>query len=104
MAVTAAGFLDYLGENVDLNAEDLIPFLAAAKSKARTAGIKDFKNNAQYDGFIYALAGMLYDNRDMAFSGAYQATAEANARALINSYVLELRYATEDPEPGGGVF
>lgn len=101
MAVTVEDFRAYIGPTAD-DETDLKPFLAAAKSKARTAGIKDFKHNAQYDEFILALAGMLYDNRGMAFSGSYQATAEANARALINSYVLELRYATEDPEEEGG--
>lgn len=97
MAVTVNDFRAYLGPAAD-DETDLKPFLAAAKSKARTAGIKDFKRNAQYDEFILSLAGMLYDNRGLAFSGSYQATAEANARALINSYVLELRYAKEDPE------
>lgn len=97
MAATIEGFREYLGPAAD-DTTDLNSYLAAARSKARTAGIKDFQRNAQYDGFIYALAAMLYDNRGMTFSGSYQATAEGNARALINSYVLELRYATEDPE------
>ena len=99
--VTVEDFRSYLGPNAD-DDTDLTPFLAAAKSKARTAGIKDFQHNAQYDGFILALAAMLYDNRGLTYSGSYQATAEGNARALINSYVLELRYATEDPVEEGG--
>ncbi len=82
------------------NAEDLSGFLAAAKSKARSAGIPDFSHNAQYDMFILNLAAMEYENRGLAFSGSYQATAEENARKLINSFVLELRYATEDEEAG----
>lgn len=76
------------------------PHLAAAKSKARTAGIPAFKNNAQYDSFIKDLAAMYYDNRGMAFGGSYQATAEENARKMINGHVLELRYASEDYEDG----
>ena len=74
--------------------------MAAAKSKARTAGIPAFKNNAQYDSFIKDLAAMYYDNRGMAFGGSYQATAEENARKMINGHVLELRYASEDSEDG----
>lgn len=62
------------------------PHLAAAKSKARTAGIPAFKNNAQYDSFIKDLAAMYYDNRGMAFGGSYQATAEENARKMINGH------------------
>ena len=43
---------------------------------------------------------MYYDNRGMAFGGSYQATAEENARKMINGHVLELRYASEDSEGG----
>lgn len=78
--------------------EELDPYLAAAKAKAKAAGIPDFKNNAQYDMFIMALAAMYYESRGMSYSGSYQATAEENARKLINSFVLELRYA-KDGEP-----
>lgn len=96
MAATQIGLCDYLGLPAD-NADSLSLYLDAAKSKARTAGIPDFQHNAQYDLMLYALAAMYYDNRGMAFSGSYQATAEANARKLINSFVLELRHAEEDP-------
>lgn len=96
MAVTIDGFRSYLGPDADDTA-DLNIYLSAAKSKARGAGIPDYKHNANYDMFIYALAGMYYDNRGLAFSGSYQATAEANSRKLINSFVLELRHAGEDP-------
>lgn len=96
MAVDAVYFKEqYLRLPPD-SAEDVDQYLAAAKSKAAAAGIKVFENNAMYDLFIYSLAAMYYDNRGMAFSGSYQATAEENARKLINSFVLELRYASED--------
>lgn len=97
MAVTVEDLAAYIGNPPD-NTEDLEIHLRAAKSKARTAGIPDFEHNAQYDEFILALAAMFYENRGMAFSGSYQATAEENARKMINSYALELRYASEDPE------
>ena len=46
---------------------------------------------------------MYYENRGMAFSGSYQATAEENARKLVNSFVLELRYAKDGTvEDGDG--
>jgi hypothetical protein len=95
MAVTVERFKSYLRLPPD-SAEEVAEYLAAAKSKARTAGIPDFQNNAQYDGFICALGAMLYENRGMVFSGTYQDSIEENARRLVNSYVLELRYATED--------
>jgi hypothetical protein len=99
MAVTIDALKEYLRLPPD-STEDLVGYLAAAISKAKAAGIPEFKNNAQYDMFIMALAGMNYENRGMAFGGSYQATAEENARKLINSYVLELRYATEDGDEG----
>lgn len=101
MAVTAADLCDYIGLPPD-DATNLQRYIAAAKSKARTAGVPDFKHNAQYDLFILSLAAMYYDNRGMAFSGSYQATAEENAQRMINSFVIELRYATEDDEQTEG--
>lgn len=71
-------------------------YLAAAKSKAKVAGIPVFENNAQYDLFILALAAMYYDNRGMAFEGARTDFSEAAAKNIINSFVNELRYAKED--------
>lgn len=100
MAVTEQRLREYLRLPPD-STEDLSGYLAAARSKSRTAGIPDFQNNAQYDLFILALASMYYENRGMAFSGSYQATAEENARRLVNSFVLELRYASEDGEEDG---
>jgi len=96
MAISTSGLASYLHLPTD-NTESLTPYLAAAKSMARDAGVPVFSNNAQYDLFIYSLAAMFYDNRGMAFSGSYQATAEKNARAMINSFVLQLRDASEDP-------
>ena len=69
-------------------------YLAAAKSKAKVAGIPVFENNAQYDLFITALAAMYYENRAMAFDGQEQ--GEQAAKNIINSFVNELRYAKED--------
>lgn len=96
MAVTTQSLAEYLRLPPD-STENLETYLAAARSKARSADIPDFANNAHYDMFLHALAAMYYENRGMTFSGSYQATAEENARKLINSFVLELRYAEEDP-------
>jgi len=71
-------------------------YLAAAKSKAKVAGIPVFENNAQYDLFILALAAMYYDNRGMSFEGQRPDYSEPAARNIINSFVNELRYAKED--------
>lgn len=81
--------VDYLTIAVD-------KYLAAAKSKASSAGIPVFENNAQYDLFIMALAAMYYDNKGMSFEGQRPDYSEPAARNIINSFVNELRYAKED--------
>lgn len=100
MAVTVSDLREYLRLPPD-STENLDRYLQAAKAKAKAAGVPDFQNNAQYDIFLLALASMYYENRGMSYSGSYQATAEENARKLINSFVLELRYATEDATEDG---
>lgn len=100
MAVTVDDLRKYLNNPPD-NKESLERYLSAARSRARGAGVPEYKNNANYDLFILALAASEYDNRGLSFSGSYQATAEENTRKLINSFVLELRYAGEDGEEAG---
>lgn len=100
MAVTVDDLREYLNNPPD-NKESLERYLSAARSRARGAGVPEYKNNANYDLFILALAASEYDNRGLSFSGSYQATAEENTRKLINSFVLELRYAGEDGEEAG---
>ena len=79
-------------------------WLDAAKSEARSAGVPDFQNNAQYDLFLYSLAAWYYDNRGLQVSGAYQATTRETMQKIKDSFVLQLRYATEDSteEDGDG--
>lgn len=101
MSATINSLAEYLRLPPD-NAEGLQPYLDAAKAKATAAGVPEFKNNAMFDLFIMSLAAMYYENRGMSFSGSYQATAEENARKLINSFVLELRYAKDGEISGGG--
>jgi hypothetical protein len=76
----------------------LQPYLDAARSKARAAGIPDYQNNAQYDLFILALSAMYYDNRGMGTPLA----DPAKAQRMIDSFVLELRHAGEDPAEEAG--
>ena len=92
MAVTENEFRTYLRLPSD-DDENLTGYLAAAMSKARTAGIPVYMNNAQYDLFIKALAALYYDNRGMTFQNPADA---ANAQKMIDSFVLELRYGDED--------
>ena len=96
--VTIEDLRDYLNCSPDTTAAQLSMWLDAAKSEARTAGIPDFKRNAQYDLFIYALASWYYDNRGLQVSGSYQATARETMQKIKDAFVLQLRYATEDPE------
>lgn len=101
MAVTEKDLVEYLRLPPD-DEKSVSRYLAAAKSKARSAGIQDFKDNAQYDLFILSLAAMYYDNRGLAFSGSYQATAETNATRMCNAFILELRHAKEDTDTSEG--
>ena len=96
MAITSSDLATYLKLNPD-DTEDLVGYLAAAKTKARTAGIPSFSSNALYDQFIKELAGYMHDNRSLGASDS-----EAGVQKIINSYVLELRYSDEDPVEGGG--
>lgn len=106
MAVTVDSFREYLNPPPDITNEQLKDWLAAARSEARTAGVRDFSNNAQYDLFIKSLAAWYYDNRGLQVSGTYQATALETKKKMVDSFVLQLRYAREDKEPerqpGGG--
>ena len=73
--------------------------LEAAKASAKSAGIPEYEDNKRYDLFICALAGCWYDNRNFAFIGSGNrgtANAEQNARNLINSFVLQLRYGDKN--------
>ena len=97
MAVTTSDLSEYLRLPPDTT-EELSRYLAAAKSKARAAGIADYSNNAQYDLFLLALASMYYEFRAMSFEGTNQVSTEQAAWNLINSFVLELRYSGVDPE------
>ena len=95
MAVNVDRFAEYL-RTVATDPETLQMYIDAAKDKAQSAGVGEFKNNAHYDLFIYALAAMYYDNRGMSFTTA----EEESARRIINSFVLELRYAKDNDIPG----
>lgn len=99
MAVTVSSFREYLRAAPDTTDAQLESWLAAARSEARTAGIPDFSHNAQYDLFIKALAAWYYDNRGFQVSGTYQATALGTKQKMVDSFVLQLRHATEDPVP-----
>lgn len=100
MAVTVGSFRDYINPPPDVTDAQLESWIAAAKSEARTAGVPDFSNNAQYDLFICSLAAWYYDNRGLQVSGTYQATALETKKKMTDSFILQLRYATEDTVSG----
>lgn len=100
--VTVESLRTYLNPPPDIEDSQLTMWLNAAKSDARSAGVPEFQNNAQYDLFICALAAWHYDNRGMSVSGSYQATALETMQKIKNSFVLQLRHATEDPSDEDG--
>lgn len=99
--VTVESLRTYLNCPPDIADSQLTMWLDAAKSVARTAGVPDFQHNAQYDLFLLALANWYYDNRGMQVSGTYQATARETMQKIKDAFVLQLRYAEEDPEVSG---
>jgi uncharacterized Zn finger protein len=99
MAVTVSDLREYLRLPSDTS-EDLTAYLEAARSEVRVAGVPDYQSNAMYDMFLLMVAAERYENRSMAFSGAYQASAEETSRRMKNAFVLALRYAGEDPAGG----
>lgn len=95
MAATVQGLKSYLNRPDD--PADFSIYLNAAKSKARAAGLPDYKSNAQYDLFLYAVAAVYYDCR-----GTDMSAVDSNVQRMVNSFVLELRGAGEDPDEAGG--
>ena len=93
--VTVKEFRDYLRNPPD-DDQNLEMFLEAARKSMSDAGVSEQPDNPKYDLCLCALASFYYDNRGFSFSGAYQATAETNARKLINSMILELRHSGDD--------
>lgn len=102
MAVTIqrlAGYLRLQSPSAVVDDPDALElYLAAAKSRARSSGVPDYENNAEYDLFILALASMEYDNRSF---GAPLMDPE-KAERMINGFVLRLRHAKEDSEGEAG--
>lgn len=95
MEATVKDLREYLRLPPDCS-EDLEMYLEAAKSRARTAGIPDYKHNARYKLLILIWACEAYENRGTGYSGTYQATAQETAKHISDALVLELRYAGED--------
>ncbi|MBQ8616389.1 MAG: hypothetical protein IJ418_02635 [Clostridia bacterium] len=99
--VTVAGFRAYLNPPPDVTDDQLTLWLAAAKSDARTSGVPEYKNNAEYDLFIYSLGAWHFDNRGMRTAGtSFQSTSLDTYKRLKDSFVLQLRHATEDEDGG----
>lgn len=89
MAATTDGLRGFLALPEAKQEDQILELcLATAMGKARAAGIPEYPDNAQYDFFLYVLAAMYYDKRGMG-----QMALEADVQRMINSFVLELRYA-----------
>jgi len=88
--ITAADLAKYLHAPED----EVRPYLVAARSRLRRSGVPEYRNNAEYDLFVQALAGMYYDNRGL----GTPLVDEQAAKRMIDSFVLGLRHAGEDPE------
>lgn len=87
--VTEDKFRKYLRLPPD-DREDLEGYLLAAKEKARSAGVREFQDNAMYDQFVLQFAGLLHESRSMDTSDA----DPAKVQMLLNSFILPLRYTS----------
>ena len=65
-------------------------FLSAAKASAAAAGIPDYSDNALYDIFLYGLASIFYDYREM--------DASPDVMRFINAFALQLRGPGDTPD------
>lgn len=90
MAVSVNGLKTYLRLPSD-STEDLTVFLSAAKASAAAAGIPDYSDNALYDIFLYGLASIFYDYREM--------DASPDVMRFINAFALQLRCKEEEETP-----
>ena len=88
--VTTEQFRRYLRFPTD-DTEDLEGYLRAARSKASSAGVREFQDNALYDQFILQFAGLLYEARSM----DTEAADPAKVQILMNSFLLPLRYSED---------
>ena len=88
--VTEERFRNYLRLPPD-DHEDLEGYLQAAKEKARSAGVREYQDNALYDQFLLQLAGLLHEARSMDTDAA----DPAKVQMLLNSFILPLRYSTD---------
>lgn len=95
MVATKQGLYKYLHlmPDEDTTMADLA--FEAALVDIKGAGVHEFRNNALYDIFVYALAGYYYDNRSLNPIG----TKTEESQNMINSFVLKLRFAEDGPEP-----
>lgn len=82
MAATLEGFRAYIHSPEE--DEVLRLCLEAARARARTAGVPDYEDNAEYDLFLYTLGAIFHDCRGGEFP--------AEAQGVINSFVLSLRH------------
>ena len=81
--VTVWDLRNYLNCSPDTTTASLQMWLDAAKSEARSAGIPDFKHNAQYDLFICSLVGWYYDNRERRFCAATASRHRRSERRFL---------------------
>ena len=95
MAATIEKLGAYLGLLPDEDTAIAQMALDAAIAKATGAGIPAFKNNPHYDLFIYSLAALWYDNRGLTTPGTATIGGAESIEHLVNSFVLELRYAKD---------
>lgn len=100
MAATAEGLKRYLRVQTD-SEEELTEYLYAAIAYCRNGGVAYREDDPLYDLLIYKLAAQEYDNRGLSAAGTDMRSAEENRQRMLNSFMLNLRYAAA-PDTGGG--
>ena len=101
MAATVEGLKRYLRIRTD-SEEELTEYLYAAIAYCRNGGVAYREDDPLYDLLIYKLAAQEYDNRGLGFAGTDTRTSEETRQQMLNSFILNLRYAqTADTEATG---
>ncbi len=74
-------------------------YLNAAVAWCSNAGVPYRANDPLYDLLILKIAAQEYDNRGLGFAGTDTRTSEETRQRMLNSFILNLRYAqTADTE------
>lgn len=78
--------------------QELTAYLNAAVAFCANAGVPWRDADPLYDLLILKLAAQEYDNRGLGFAGSDTRSSEETRQRMLNSFMLNLRYAAAEQE------